>query len=83
MLNIAIKKIQETLQEQQAALIISQPNRFYLTGFSTSDGFVFITKKSAVFLTDSRYIEKAKAATLILQPMNSQETLRKWIIKNV
>ena len=61
MLNIAIKKIQETLQEQQAALIISQPNRFYLTGFSTSDGFVFITKKSEVFLTDSRYIEKAKA----------------------
>ena len=61
MLNIAIKKIQETLQEQQAALIISQPNRFYLTGFSTSDGFVFITKKSAVFLADSRYIEKAKS----------------------
>ena len=61
MLNIAIKKIQETLQEQQAALIISQPNRFYLTGFSTSDGFVFITKKSAVFLTDSRYIEKARS----------------------
>jgi len=27
-------------------------------------------------------IKKAKAATLILQPMNSQETLRKWLIEN-
>ena len=60
MLEIAIKNIQEALKENEAALIISQPNRFYLTGFSSSDGFVLITKKSAVFLTDSRYIEKAK-----------------------
>ena len=27
-------------------------------------------------------IEKAKTARLILQPMNSQETLRKWLIEN-
>lgn len=61
MLEIAIKNIQEALKENEGALIISEPNRFYLTGFSSSDGFVFISKKNAVFLTDSRYIERAKA----------------------
>lgn len=59
MLDFAIERIKEILKESEAALIISQPNRFYLTGFTSSDGFVFITKKSADFLTDSRYIEKA------------------------
>ncbi len=38
----------------------SVPNRFYFTGFETSDGYVFITPDDAVFLIDFRYFEKAK-----------------------
>lgn len=61
MLDDAIKKIQETLEVGEAAIIKSPSNRFYLTDFNSSDGVVLLSKKKAIFLTDSRYIEKAKA----------------------
>ncbi len=61
MLDDAIKKIQEALLEGETAIIKSPSNRFYLTGFNSSDGVIFISQKKAVFLTDSRYFEKAKA----------------------
>ncbi len=61
MLDFAIERIKDTLEENEAAIILSSSNRFYLTGFNSSNGIVFISRKSAVFLTDSRYIEKAKA----------------------
>lgn len=60
MIKSRVLKIQNLLNDNQAALISSIPNRFYLTGFETSDGFVLITKNYAVFLVDFRYIEKAK-----------------------
>ena len=42
------------------ALIVSQENRRYFTGFDASDGFLFATKNGSLFLTDSRYIEAAR-----------------------
>ena len=54
-----IKKIQNFLSHSSAALIISPENRFYLTGFKSSAGYVIITRERAVFLTDFRYFEKA------------------------
>ena len=56
----AIKQIQKELGANDALLVASIPNRFYLTGFETSDGFVFIARDTAVFLIDFRYVEKAK-----------------------
>ena len=56
----AIFKIQSELASDQAVLVSSVPNRFYLTGYETSDGFVLITAESAYFLTDFRYVEKAR-----------------------
>ena len=43
-----------------AALIISEPNRFYYTGFAASDGALLVTKNGALFYTDSRYTEAAE-----------------------
>ena len=60
MIKSRVSKIQNLLNDNEAALISSIPNRFYLTGFETSDGFVVVTKNYAVFLVDFRYIEKAK-----------------------
>ena len=60
MIKSRVLKIQNLLKDNEAALISSIPNRFYLTGFETSDGFVVVTKNYAVFLVDFRYIEKAK-----------------------
>lgn len=56
----AVKTIQKELDKKSALLVASVPNRFYLTGFETSDGYVLITKDEAVFLIDFRYVEKAR-----------------------
>lgn len=43
-----------------AFLITSDVNRFYLTGFSSSAGCVFVTKNTAYLLVDFRYGEAAQ-----------------------
>lgn len=42
------------------ALITSENNRRYLTGFPSSAGMVLVTLNAAYFLTDFRYIEAAR-----------------------
>jgi Xaa-Pro aminopeptidase len=42
------------------ALITSQINRRYFTGFNSSDGYLLVFEADAYFLTDSRYFEAAK-----------------------
>lgn len=44
---------------QEGALITSEHNRRYLTGFRSSAGAVLVTQAEAYFLTDFRYIEAA------------------------
>lgn len=56
-----IENIRKILEENQAALISSDINRRYFTGFNSSAGTVIITKKTAALLIDFRYFEKAKA----------------------
>ncbi|MBR6407419.1 MAG: aminopeptidase P family protein [Clostridia bacterium] len=55
-----IGALQAGIEEKDALLIFSELNRYYLTGFSSSNGAVFITKNDALFFTDSRYIENAR-----------------------
>lgn len=42
------------------AVISSEISRRYLTGFPATDGFVFLNREKAVFITDSRYTEAAE-----------------------
>ncbi len=56
-----IEKLQNQLEKTQAALILGNSNRFYLTGFKSSAGLLLITKEKSVFLIDFRYYEKAKS----------------------
>lgn len=42
-----------------AALITSLPNRWYLSGMKSSDGFVLVTREKAYLLVDFRYYEAA------------------------
>ncbi len=76
-----IFKIQNSLKENQAALISSPSNRFYLTGFPSSAGFAVITQKNAFFLTDSRYFEKAQKTVKYFDVI----LLKKWFeqLKNI
>ena len=62
----AIQRIQEFLpDEKTAALVTSDVNRRYLSGFSSSAGAVLVTKNRSVLLLDFRYYE---AATRCVEP---------------
>ena len=57
---LLINKFNSILKTENDAVIITSPeNRRYFTGFNSSDGYLVISKKEAVFFTDSRYIEAA------------------------
>ncbi len=59
---MSIEKLSAELKKGEAFLIASPENRRYLTGFDSSDGYLFVTASRAAFFTDSRYIEAAEAA---------------------
>ena len=42
------------------ALITSEPGTFYLSGYINDAAFILLTKDSALYFTDSRYIESAE-----------------------
>lgn len=60
MLKDRITFLQNELKDNEAALISSYADRLYYTGFSSSAGYVVVTKGGAWFLIDFRYFEKAK-----------------------
>lgn len=56
-----IEKLMRNLPDGLDAGIISAPeNRRYYTGFASSAGTLFVTREKGYFLTDFRYIEKAR-----------------------
>ena len=57
-----LQKLRQKLAEKEIdAIFISQPeNRYYLSGFDGSDGFLLITPQNTILATDFRYIEQAK-----------------------
>lgn len=58
-----LERLRQKLPEHKIdALLISQPeNRYYLSGFNGSAGFLLITPKKNTLATDFRYLEQAKA----------------------
>ena len=60
MVKTRIEFLQSNLKEGEAALISSDADRLYYTGFASSAGYVAVTRERAVFLIDFRYFEKAK-----------------------
>ena len=85
-----IVKIQSELESNEALLVTSHSNRFYLTGFESSAGKVLVTKDVAYFLIDFRYFEKAKSVVNSCKVMLSErvsgeinELLKKHAVKTV
>ena len=51
----------ELVKKEVDALLVSQlKNRFYLSGFDGSDGYLLITAKNSIVATDFRYVEQVK-----------------------
>jgi Xaa-Pro aminopeptidase len=59
--NRLVKLRRELVKREVDAIFVSQPeNRYYLSGFDGSAGYLFITPKDAVLATDFRYVEQVK-----------------------
>jgi len=58
-----LQKLRQRLAEEEIeAIFISQPeNRYYLSGFDGSAGFLLITSQDTVLATDFRYLEQVKS----------------------
>lgn len=72
-----IENIKSWLSKDTAALITSETNRLYMTGFNSSAGVVFITSDNAYFLVDFRYFEAAKNVVKSCEVMLSNRHLEK------
>ena len=57
-----LQKLRRQLAEKEIdAILISRPeNRYFLSGFDGSSGFLFISAEDAILATDFRYTEQAK-----------------------
>ena len=80
-----MEQIRASLAVNEAALIESGANRFYLTGFESSAGHVLVTPQNAYFIIDFRYVEKARAtvktAEVILQE-NTEEQIGRLLAQD-
>lgn len=61
-MNKRLEKLREILAEKKLdGIFISQPdNRFYLSGFDGSAGYLLITQEDTLLATDFRYLEQVK-----------------------
>ncbi len=55
-----MERIKAWLKQGEAALVYTPINRKYLSGFSSSLGFLFVTRDDATLFVDGRYILAAK-----------------------
>ncbi len=60
-----VKQLASQLKSTQAALILSEENRLYFTGFDASNGTLVVMPEESAFITDSRYFEAA--STLVTE----------------
>lgn len=75
-----IQKIQSLLDSNSAALIISEENLRYFTGFHTSNGYLLITKNLSLFFTDSRYVEAAQKSITTCDQVCLIESVTKTLV---
>ena len=81
-MNIAnrLNKLRQSLAEKELdGIFISQPqNRYYLSGFDGSAGYLLITQKDKVLATDFRYIEQVKVQSPDYRIFQITSNLSDW-----
>lgn len=62
MLHLRLSKLRQELSQKglDGTLIINRENRMYISGFTGSSAWVFVTNDKAILITDFRYIEQAQ-----------------------
>lgn len=73
-------KLRQAIDEKEVdSIFISQPeNRYYLSGFDGSAGYLLITSKDAILATDFRYIEQAEAQSPDYQIFRITNDISNW-----
>ncbi len=76
-----LSKLRTILSEKNIpAILISQPeNRYYLSGFSGSAGYLLITADQQLLTTDFRYVEQAKHQAPDYMLFEIKGDLAKWL----
>ncbi len=62
-------------------LVSQQENRRYLSGFSGSSGWLFISQKKAILATDFRYTEQARQESRDFEIVQTKGELATWFTK--
>ena len=75
-----IEMLNQKLQDDEAALILSSENRTYFTGFTSSNGFLMVSSKNSIFITDSRYIEAAKKEITSVGEVIVQQNVKSQLV---
>lgn len=72
-----LKKLQAALTalEVDGAIISSEVNQYYLSGFRYSDGYLLVTREHAYLLADFRYTEAARAAVTEFEVIRPEGTM--------
>jgi Xaa-Pro aminopeptidase len=75
-----LNKLRQNLTEKELdGIFISQPqNRYYLSGFDGSAGYLLITQKDKVLATDFRYIEQVKVQSPDYRVFQITSNLADW-----
>lgn len=78
-----LRKLREKFIETEIdGILISQPqNRYYLSGFNGSAGFLLITATEEILATDFRYTEQAKEEAPEYDIFRTTGTIQEWFPK--
>ncbi len=80
-----LQKLRQRLAEKELnGIFVSQPeNRYYLSGFDGSAGFLLITPEDAILTTDFRYTEQAKRQAVDYEIVKITSDVADWFPKLV
>jgi Xaa-Pro aminopeptidase len=75
-----IERLRQILKENELdGIFISQPqNRYYLSGFNGSAGYLLITQKDTILATDFRYVEQVKRQAPDYQLLQITGSVSDW-----
>ena len=79
--NNRLQKLRQVFSGKEIdAILISQPeNRYYLSGFNGSSGYLLITSQNTVLVTDSRYTEQARTQAPDYDIIQMQNNMTDWL----
>ncbi|MCL0102439.1 aminopeptidase P family protein [Dehalococcoidia bacterium] len=73
-----LEEVRRRLGEMDVILISQATNRRYLSGFTGSAGFLFISRKDAVLAVDFRYVEQARAQSPDFEVVKIKGEFPEW-----